>query len=217
MVERYGKTPNATSWVVERDPVELFVDAAERGDTSTVERAIASQSVDINGRNRAEYTALHRAVLAGHASVVSLLLDARANVNIAHSGGNTPMHTAAWFDIHPSITEKLLAAKADITLLGWQNSNVLHFVAYNAQGYVKGPESVRNKIKLFIQWGASTCLTQRNDRDELPQDAGNGAVASLLRVEGQRYAEYVLQCAKMWLIPPLATVVTLYIYADYQR
>jgi len=56
-------------------------DAASRGDLAAV-RGLLVEGVDVDATDRLGRSALHKAALAGHESVVSLLLDAGADLNL---------------------------------------------------------------------------------------------------------------------------------------
>ena len=63
----------------------------------------------VNAKDNGGETPLHRAASEGHASVVSVLIAAGANVNAENNTGNTPLHAGAW---RASVVSLLLAAGA---------------------------------------------------------------------------------------------------------
>ena len=64
--------------------------AAKNGRTATV-RALLGTAIDVNQRDRYQFSALHNASYYGHAEIVELLLAHPAiNVNILNAGGATP-------------------------------------------------------------------------------------------------------------------------------
>ena len=60
--------------------------------------------------------AIHEACWAGQAAVLRLLLEARAEVNLANSGGQTPLHLASMKG-HQDLVQLLLGVAADVSLV----------------------------------------------------------------------------------------------------
>ena len=60
--------------------------------------------------------AIHEACWVGQASVLRLLLEARAEVNLANSGGQTPLHLASMKG-HRDLVQLLLGIAADVSLV----------------------------------------------------------------------------------------------------
>ena len=91
-----------------------LIDAAENGDIYQL-RAELAAITDIDAVNVDGMTALHSAVLNGHAECVKLLLDQSADVNIQNADGYTPLHLAVW-DHHVECIKLLLAHGADVNI-----------------------------------------------------------------------------------------------------
>jgi len=94
------------------EPTRSLQEAAAEGDAETVKSMIA-QGVDVDRREDSFYrTALHRAVMSGHAEVAKLLIDAGARLD-AKSGDSTALHYAAE-NGNKEIVELLIAKGANI-------------------------------------------------------------------------------------------------------
>ncbi len=84
-------------------------------------RLLIERGADVGApaRNKLAVTALHSAVATDAApvdmSIVRLLLDAGAPVNVPHLGGGTPLHTAAFVG-DPDVVRMLLERGADPSL-----------------------------------------------------------------------------------------------------
>jgi len=85
---------------------DAFLLAAEGG-FDTVVQMLLEQGVATNRQNDRGYTALHRAVVLGHASTCDVLLDAGVDILSASKMGFTPIHLAAR-EGHLGILEKLI-------------------------------------------------------------------------------------------------------------
>lgn len=62
--------------------------------TTLMELGFAFYPVDFKARDSFGNSALHNAVKAANTSVVSWLLESKANVNLRNNLGNTPLHIA---------------------------------------------------------------------------------------------------------------------------
>lgn len=77
---------------------QAVIRAAKKGDEGTVRTLIEADPALLNARDRDGSTPLHCAAWKGHATVVTLLLDAGADVNARNQNdhwGDTPLHAAA--------------------------------------------------------------------------------------------------------------------------
>ncbi|XP_060642229.2 ankyrin repeat and SAM domain-containing protein 3 isoform X1 [Anolis sagrei] len=75
-------------------PLDLHT-AASIGQYEVVKESIQSKEVDLNQRNRGGWTPLMYASYIGHDTIVHLLLEAGANVNVPTLEGQTPLMLAA--------------------------------------------------------------------------------------------------------------------------
>ncbi len=73
----------------------LLHKAALQGQTEVVKWIVSQPNVDVDGKNKYGRSPLHFACDAGHSEIVTLLLDAKADVNCMSLGGLTPLHVAA--------------------------------------------------------------------------------------------------------------------------
>jgi hypothetical protein len=106
------------------------VRAAIRGDQKIIEQQLAA-GVDVNGReNKRQRTALMCSAANGHESCFRVLLEAKADVNLQDSNGDTAIILSVQKK-HIEIVRLLLAAKAD-PLLANKQGNAATF--YNTVG-----------------------------------------------------------------------------------
>ncbi|KAJ1619299.1 ankyrin repeat-containing domain protein [Pavlovales sp. CCMP2436] len=68
-------------------------DASRNGEVETV-RALAMTGLDINSRNYDSRTTLHVAAAEGRTSIVTLLCELGADLNLKDRWGNTPLQSA---------------------------------------------------------------------------------------------------------------------------
>lgn len=77
---------------------KLFFTAVKAGDLSSVASMLTESPDLVHARDREESTPLHWAAWKGHAEIVTLLLDAGADIQAHNSNfhwGTTPLHAAA--------------------------------------------------------------------------------------------------------------------------
>ncbi|XP_035661357.1 ankyrin repeat and death domain-containing protein 1A-like isoform X1 [Branchiostoma floridae] len=73
-----------------------LIEAAEEGEVTRIQRLVKrGADVNVGDPDRQGNSALHQAVLKGHADVVQLLLNAGSQINIKNQDGDTPLHCAA--------------------------------------------------------------------------------------------------------------------------
>lgn len=89
-----------------------FLDAAEKGDLSQVQRFIKQDRDVVSFRDYALRTALILAASNGHTAVVKFLLDNRAEIDAEDGIGNTALMLAASSG-HPVVVNLLLNYRAD--------------------------------------------------------------------------------------------------------
>jgi hypothetical protein len=70
--------------------------AALLGFRDLAEHLIAKHPEHVNARGGYEETPMHVAAKAGHADILSLLLEHGADVDVLNKGGRTPLHRASW-------------------------------------------------------------------------------------------------------------------------
>lgn len=95
---------------------------------SVLDRAPAGFSVNEATEDAKGFTALHLAARFGHAKVVAVLLNARADVNRADKHRTTSIHLATRFG-HKEVAAELLQRGADATIEDRQGCTPLHLAA----------------------------------------------------------------------------------------
>ncbi len=69
--------------------------AALHGQVEVLKWVLSQPEIEVNTKNKYGRSALHFACDSGHSEIVSLLIDAKADVNSTSLGGLTPLHVAA--------------------------------------------------------------------------------------------------------------------------
>lgn len=98
------------------DPSREIIKAAKAGDVSKIKDLLAADSALIDARDKDGSTPLHCAIWKGQQSVVALLLEAGADVNVHNSNdhwGTTPLHAAAHAN-QAAIAQLLIEHGADV-------------------------------------------------------------------------------------------------------
>jgi ankyrin repeat protein len=98
------------------DAEKAIIKAAKSGDIAAVRKALAANPGLVNARDKDGSTPLHCAAWKGHAELVTVLLDAGANVNEHNENGHwgtTPLHAAAHGN-QLQVAEILLIRGADL-------------------------------------------------------------------------------------------------------
>jgi len=93
-----------------------IIRAAKNGDANTVRDLIQIDPALVHARDSDGSTPLHCAAWKGHAPIVSLLIDAGADVNARNQNdhwGDTPLHAAAHGN-QRAVAEILIACGADL-------------------------------------------------------------------------------------------------------
>ena len=111
-------------------------------------------------------TALHLAATHGHANVVQVLIDAKANVNAMRTDGCTPLHLAACFG-YDEVAKLLLAAGAKLDILDMTQNTALQLAAWDGHAAV---------VQQLIAKGADLELPDAFGRTPLILAADDGHV-----------------------------------------
>jgi len=93
------------------------------GDIEKV-KSFLSDGVDINSRNRQNWTPLHTAINQKNKEIIQLFLDKNADVNLLSNQGETPMHFAVKSG-QKDIVELLIAKGADVNIVDIRSENAL--------------------------------------------------------------------------------------------
>lgn len=138
--------------------------------SASVARALIREgATDVNAVNERGSTPLHFAAAAGDAAIVSLLLDAGADVNVVDSLGNTPLIDAASVsqpssphfafgdeNSQSTVVRLLLARGADASAVNLEGNSALFGAVRN------GFDDVVEQLSRT----ESVCFKQRNNRQE---------------------------------------------------
>ena len=99
--------------------------ASEVGDVESVKKLLAG--VDVNGKNKGGYTALHLASKKGHVEVAKVLLEAKAAVAAASKSGKTALHYVANYNGNLDLAKLLLDAEAPVNAKDGKNKTPLDY------------------------------------------------------------------------------------------
>jgi ankyrin repeat protein len=122
-----------------------FFDAVESGVLRRVEESLSNRAAIVHSRTLWGDTALHLAVRSGESNMVTLLLEAGADVNAKGDSGVTALHLAA-FNGNMQIAEALLKAGSEVNAVGFRhNDTPLHVAALHGHA---------NVVKLLLAYGA---------------------------------------------------------------
>ena len=91
-------------------------DTAMVGNIEAVKQHL-TDGVDVNAKDRDDWTPLHHAALFGHKEIAELLITNDADVNVRAANGRTPLHWAA-YDGRKEFVELLIAEGADVNAQG---------------------------------------------------------------------------------------------------
>lgn len=140
-------------------PNNALVEAAMHGDIEAAREALR-RGADPNATLKGS-SALFWAAQEGHTPIVALLLDSGANVNLADSGGFTPLKQAIG-ESHLDTAELLLLLGADV---GYRcHSDGGCTVLHTAAGY-----GLIDCIHLLLRHGADPRAL--NDENQTPRDS----------------------------------------------
>ncbi|XP_041470714.1 ankyrin repeat and SAM domain-containing protein 3-like isoform X1 [Lytechinus variegatus] len=110
-------------------PLDLHT-AASIGQYDCVHAYIASSDVDINKKNKGSWTALMYACYIGHDTIVNLLLDAKAKVDLRSDKGSTALMMAASCG-NESVAYFLLQEGAELEIVDHRGWTALFYATYN--------------------------------------------------------------------------------------
>ena len=100
--------------------------AAQSGMVDAVKTHLAA-GVDVNGRNKSGYTALHLAAKKGHVEVAKVLLEAKADVALAGKSGKTALHYVAYYKGNLDLAKLLLDAGGAVNVLDKRRKTPLDY------------------------------------------------------------------------------------------
>jgi ankyrin repeat protein len=83
--------------------------------------------VDVNGKNKSGYTALHLAAKKGRVEVAGVLLDAKADIASASKSGKTALHYVAHYSGNLDLAKRLLEAGAPVNARDGRNKTPLDY------------------------------------------------------------------------------------------
>ncbi|QEH33067.1 Ankyrin repeat protein [Aquisphaera giovannonii] len=114
-----GRDPNVTTEDSDKwNLLHLALVGVSRPPRPEVVRHLIELGVDVNARDRRQWTPLHFAARTKNPAVVKLLIDAGADVNAMNDEGITPLHESlAEYPVNLKLTEIFLAAGAKTDIL----------------------------------------------------------------------------------------------------
>ena len=138
------------------------------GKTADAKKLIL-RGVSVNFQDEGDDSALYWASRSGKTDIVTLLLEHRANLNIATKTGNTPLICAAYRN-HEVIVRTLVEAGADATIRGNKNKTAAewaklrgHYAIENFLTNIRFHSSARNKSgQLYHVRGRGWCAVERD-------------------------------------------------------
>lgn len=144
---------------IKRNLGEALVDAASRGDVSSV-RSLLAQGADVTVPAGDGMTALHWAAERGDAAMAATLLRAGAKLDAKTSvGGYTPLHVASKSG-SAAVIKALLDAGADVKTMTGTGATALHFAA--ASGSAESVDALLKKKAdpnaRETQWGQTPLM-----------------------------------------------------------
>lgn len=120
-----------------------LISAAGTGDVVRA-KVLLAEGADVNVRNKAGESPLHKAAIQGHNEIVMLLIDNKADVNAQDKDGKSPLRGAAWAG-HTNVVETLLAHGGDVNVPTTSGLTPLHSAAANGR---------KNIVDLLLAHGA---------------------------------------------------------------
>jgi len=144
--------------------------AAQSGLVDAVKTHLAA-GVDVNGKNKGGYTALHLAAKKGHVEVAAALLEAKADIGLVSKSGKTALHYVAYYNGNLDLGKLLLDAGAPVNVLDKRRKTPLDYAV-----------SRRNDalVELLLAKGARTGKELRAETD-IHYAAANGYADAVKR------------------------------------
>jgi ankyrin repeat protein len=115
------------------DASKEILKAAKAGDTNKVRALLAIDAQLVNARDNDGSTPLHCATWKGHFEVVTVLLDAGADVNAQNQNGHwgtTPLHAAAHAN-HAAIAQLLIERGAEVHAQDLDGKTPMHHTTFH--------------------------------------------------------------------------------------
>jgi len=144
--------------------------AAESGLVDAVKTHLAA-GIDVNGKNKAGYTALHLAVKKGHIEVVRVLLEAKADIAIASKSGKTALHYVAYYKGSIDLAKLLIDAAAPVNVMDKRRKTPLDYARARRNDAL---------VELLLAKGARTGRELRAETD-IHYAAANGYAEAVRR------------------------------------
>jgi ankyrin repeat protein len=127
--------------------------------------------IDVNGKNKAGYTALHLAVKKGHIEVVRVLLEAKADIAIASKSGKTALHDVAYYKGSIDLAKLLIDAGAPVNVMDKRRKTPLDYARARRNDAL---------VELLLAKGARTGRELRAETD-IHYAAANGYAEAVRR------------------------------------
>jgi len=144
--------------------------AAQSGLVDAVKTHLAA-GVDVNGKNKAGYTALHLAAKKGYVEVAKVLLEAKADIVAASKSGKTALHYVAYYSGNLDLAKALLAAAAPVNVLDKRKKTPLDYAVSRKNDEL---------VELLLAKGARTGKELRAETD-VHYAAANGYADAVKR------------------------------------
>ncbi len=144
--------------------------AAQSGLVDAVKTHLAA-GVDVNGKNKGGYTALHLASKKGHVEVAKVLLEAKADIAAASKSGKTALHYVAYYKGNIDLAKLLLDAGAEPNVMGKRKKTPLDYAVSRKNDAL---------VELLLAKGARTGKELRAETD-IHYAAANGYADAVKR------------------------------------
>lgn len=153
---------------LDRPPTHALHEAVYKGDTTVVERLLASKTYLNFSNYLSGNTSLHIASYEGHTEIVQLLLDKGAAVDLKNTNGCTALRIASFWG-YTKIAQLLINAKANVNLADIGEYTPLYVAS--AQGHLAVVELLLNagaKMNQFnMKQKTPLQLAQENEYTEI--------------------------------------------------
>ena len=145
-------------------------EAAQNGLVDAVKTHLAA-GVDVNGKNKGGYTALHLAAKKGHLEVAKVLVEAKADVAATSKSGKTALHYVAYYNGNLDLANLLLAAEAPVNTMDKNRKSPLDYAKSRKNDAL---------VELLLAKGARTGKELRAETD-IHYAAANGYADAVKR------------------------------------